>query len=224
LGFAARLGILVATVLVIIAFAVLPLLTPWFMHAALDAAGAADRLGLSEAQVHALSDQTVRELVLGPGDFAFSGPDGQPFYDADERGHMGDARLVLGLFLVAGGISLAALAGGLVRWQAKRIAIWAAIRRSGLLTSVVVIVLGFISLVAFDSLFELFHRVFFPGGNWAFDPSTQRLVQLYPFRFWQIAAAMLGTLVFLLGLITWLLGRWMSRDPASDSTPNAREV
>lgn len=224
MGFAARLGILVATVLVIIALAVLPLLTPWFMHTALDAAGAVDRLGLSGSQVHALSDQTVRELVLGPGDFAFSGPDGQAFYDTDERGHLGDARLLLGLFLVAGGISLAALAGGLVRWQTRRIAIWTAIRRSGLLTSVAVIVLGFISLVAFDSLFELFHRVFFPGGNWAFDPSTQRLVQLYPFRFWQIAAAMLGTLVFVLGLITWLLGRWMSREAAADSTPNAPEV
>ncbi len=91
-------------------------------------------------------------------------------------------------------------------------------RRAGLTTSLVVLGLGFISLVAFDSLFTLFHQIFFPGGNWAFDPSTQRLVQLYPFRFWQIAAAALGTFMFIIGLGTWLLGRWASRRAETDST------
>jgi integral membrane protein (TIGR01906 family) len=74
-----------------------------------------------------------------------------------------------------------------------------------------VLVIGLISLVAFDSLFTLFHQVFFPGGNWAFDPDTQRLVQLYPFRFWQIAAGALGVLVLGLGLLAWLLGLQLSR-------------
>ncbi len=96
-------------------------------------------------------------------------------------------------------------------------------RRAGLATSIAVILLGVVSLLAFDSLFTLFHQVFFPGGNWAFDPSTQRLVQLYPFRFWQIAAAALGTLAFVLGLATWLLGRWLSLRAATDSTANGQE-
>ena len=202
----------------------LPLLTPWFIHTALDAASSADRLGLTAAQTQALSDRSVEQLVLGPGDFLIEGPDGELFYDPDERGHLADARLLLGIFLIAGGVSLLGLALALLRWRDRRAAMWTAIRRAGLITAIFVVALGSISLVAFDSLFTLFHRVFFPGGNWSFDPTTQRLVQLYPFAFWQVAAAALGILVFLLGLITWLLGRWLSTretDEPGGSTPTA---
>ena len=207
----------------IIALAVLPLLTPWFMHAALDAAGSAELLGLSATQTHELSDRSLGELVMGPGGFAFDGPDGQPFYDDDERRHLGDARLLLGIFLLAGGIGIVAIGAALGAWPDRRPAVWAAVRHAGLATAIAVVLLGFVSLVAFDSLFTLFHQVFFPGGNWAFDPSSQRLVQLYPFRFWQIAAAALGSLVFILGLATWLLGRWMSGRAAPESTASAQE-
>ena len=85
------------------------------------------------------------------------------------------------------------------------------IRRAGLATALTTVLLGLLSLVAFDSLFTLFHQVFFPGGNWSFDPSTQRLVQLYPVRFWQIVAAAFGTLVVTIALAAWLLARWASR-------------
>ena len=223
LALPARIGLFVATILAIIALAVLPLLTPWFLHAALDAAGSAELLGLTATQTHELSDRSLQELVFGPGDFAFEGPDGEPFYDPDERGHLGDARLLLGIFLVAGGIGVVAIGAALGAWTDRRSAIWTVVRRAGLATSIVVIVLGLVSLVAFDSLFTLFHQVFFPGGNWAFDPSSQRLVQLYPFRFWQIAAATLGTLVFVLGLTTWLLGRWLSLRAAPGSTAGGQE-
>jgi integral membrane protein (TIGR01906 family) len=206
-------------VLVIVALALLPLLTPWFMHRALEAAGSADRLGLTAAETAAASDQTLQDLLLG-GDFDLVTPDGVPFYDADERRHLADARLLLGLTLTAGGISLIGLAAALVRWPERRRATWTVIRRAGLATAITVVVLGFVSLVAFDSLFTLFHQLFFPGGNWSFDPSTQRIVQLYPFRFWQIAAAALGTLMVVLGLATWLVGRWASKRASSGATPD----
>ena len=208
-----------ATVLAIIATAVLPLLTPWFVHPALDAAGSVDRLGLTQAQVHALSDRSVEQLLFGPGDFLIEDADGEPFYDADERSHLRDARVLLGVLLVAGGVSLLGLAFALVRWRDHRRSIWRLIGRAGLATAVVVVLVGAVALVAFDSLFSLFHQVFFPGGNWSFDPATQRMVQLYPFAFWQIAAAALGLLVFLLGLATWLLGRTQStRAPAQPTS------
>jgi len=203
---------------------VLPLLTPWFIHAALDAAGSAERMGLAPEQVRDLSDRSVEELVLGPGTFEITGPDGEPFYDLDERGHLRDARVLLGFFLVAGGISIVAIAVVLGRRPARRGSVWVAVGGAGLTAALAVVALGIISLVAFDSLFRLFHQVFFPSGNWAFDPSTQRLVQLYPFRFWQIAAAALGVLVLALGLGTWLLGRWAARRTRPDSTLVSGEV
>ena len=200
----------------------LPLLTPWFIHRALDAAGSAEILGYAAAEAYEMSDRSVEQLVLG-GDFDFSAPDGEPFYDVDERGHLGDARLLLGIFLLAGGVSIVAIGAAYGAWTDRRSAIWKVVARAGLVTALTVIVIGLISLVAFDSLFTLFHQIFFPGGNWSFDPSSQRLVQLYPFRFWQIASAALGTLILIVGLGTWLLGRWASRRVAGDSTSALQE-
>ena len=196
--------------------AVLPLLTPAFTHPALDVAGSAGRLGVQTGVAHRWSDRSVAELVLGPGSFAFDGPDGPgagPFYDAAERGHLADARLLLWLCLIAGAVSLLvhrrphrsrrrASAGG---------RLWRIVSRAGATAAVAVILLGVVSLVAFDALFTLFHQVFFPGGNWSFDPATQRLVQLYPFAFWQVAAAAFGVLVAVLGVAAWWLGRRLGR-------------
>jgi integral membrane protein (TIGR01906 family) len=211
-----RVLVFAGTVLVIITLAVLPLLTPAFIHPALDAAGSAGRLGVEAAVAHRLSDQSVTELLLGPGSFAFPGPDGETFYDAAERGHLADARLLLWLYLIAGAASLLGIGVALVRAQGdRRRALWRTISRAGASAAIVVIGLGVISLVAFGTLFSLFHEVFFPGGNWAFDPATQRLVQLYPFTFWQLAAAALGVLVFLFGLAAWWLGRSMTRRSAA---------
>jgi hypothetical protein len=208
-----RIGVFAGTVLAIIALAVLPLLTPWFIHAALDAAGSAERLGVTAAQAHALSDRSVEELVLGPGTFAIAAPDGTPLYDASERSHLADARTLLGIFLIAGGLGIVFIGATLARGAARRPAVWRTVAAAGLATASVVLVLGAVSVVAFDPLFTLFHQVFFPGGNWSFDPGSQRLVQLYPFAFWQIAAAALGVTVLLLALGTWLLGRWAERRP-----------
>lgn len=214
-----RAAVFVATILVIVVLAVLPLLTPWFIHAALDAAESATILGIEATAAHALSDRSVQELVLGPGTFDFAGPDGQPFYDASERGHLGDARTLLWLFLILGGIALIGMGAVFARSAStRRRALWRTISRAGLTTAIVVVTLGIVSLVAFGTLFTLFHQIFFPGGNFTFDPATQRLVQLYPFRFWQIAAAALGVLVLVLAIAIWLLGRRKGRRPPTSAS------
>jgi hypothetical protein len=219
-GRGSRAVVFVATIAVIIMLAVLPLLTPWFIHAALDAAGSAARLGIEPGQAYAMSDRSVEELVLGPGSFGFPGPDGQPFYDTSERGHLGDARTLLWLFLIAGGVAIIVIGAILGRSSgARRRALWWTISRAGLSTAIVVVTLALVSVVAFGTLFTLFHQVFFPGGNFTFDPATQHLVQLYPFRFWQIAAAALGVLVLGLAVATWLLGRRMGGCRPGAATP-----
>jgi integral membrane protein (TIGR01906 family) len=197
--------------LVILALAMLPLLAPPVVHAALDAAGSAVALGLPSDQTHELSDRSVSELVLGPGTFLFDGPAGAPFYDSVERAHLADARALLWLCLAAGAVSAVALALALGRSSSHGTRqIWRSVSRAGATAVVAVIVLAAASLLAFGTLFTLFHRVFFPGGGWSFDPTTQRLVQLYPFAFWQIMAAAYGSLVLLFGLGAWLLGRRLS--------------
>jgi uncharacterized membrane protein len=73
------------------------------------------------------------------------------------------------------------------------------------------LVVGVLSAVAFDAAFELFHRLLFPGGNFSFDPASQRLVQLYPFAFWQLTAAALGALLVVGGALAWLVARRRAR-------------
>lgn len=212
-----RAAIVVGTILAIIAIALLPLLTPLFLHPALDAADAPARLGLPAGLTHALSDRSVEELVLGPGTFAFDGPDGAPFYDPAERSHLADARVLLWLGLLGGALSLLVMGGAMARADASwRRSAWRTVSRTGAACAAAVLALGLLSLVAFDALFTLFHELFFPAGNWSFDPATQRLVQLYPFSFWQIAAGGLGLMVLLLSALAWWLGRRLGRESTSD--------
>lgn len=198
----------IATAVTLLVIAVLPLLTPVFIHPALDASSSAAWLGMTPEQAHVLSDRTVHELVFGPGSFAFAGPDGAPFYQADEAAHLHDARTLLFLFLGLGVVCAAAVSARLlmVRGNARRDA-WRAVARGGSGVVVGVMALGIVGFLAFEPAFELFHEIFFPGGNWAFDPSTSHMVQLYPYLFWQITAGTLGAIAAALGLLTWWLAR-----------------
>lgn len=227
-----RMAVFIGTILTILALAVLPLLSPPFIHATLDAADSAGRLGLDAETVRALSDRSVEGLLSWSDPFDLAGPDGRAFYDEAERSHLGDARVLLWACLSLGALSLIGIALVLQRADgAGRRSLWRSISRAGASVSIAVLVIGAVAVVAFAQLFTLFHQVFFPGGNWSFDPATQRLVQLYPFGFWQIAAVALGVLLLVLGLATWWLGRrlaardWMlpAPDPTPDPTPPARD-
>lgn len=218
-GVATRTLVAIGTVLGIIALAILPLLSPTFIHPALDATDAAARVGVSAAETHALSDASVSELVFGPGAFAFAGPDGAAFYDESERGHLRDARVLLYLALAVGLISATLIAIALARGSRRdRRVLWGAVAQGAGTSVIGVVVLGVISVVAFGTLFTLFHQIFFPGGNFTFDPRTQHLVQLYPFGFWQIAAGALGVAIGIIGTVTWLGARSLARrqDPDAD--------
>jgi integral membrane protein (TIGR01906 family) len=195
-----------ATALAIVALALLPLLTPWAMHAVLDAAGSPGWLGTDPTTTHQLSDRTVDELVFGPGTWHLVGPDGAPFYDESEVGHLRDVRQLLWLTFLVGGLA-ALLLLVLLERAADQDDVVAAIGLGGATVAVAVVVIGLVGLIAFDPLFELFHRVFFPEGNWAFDPRSQRLVRLYPLAFWQIMGAALGVVMVLLGAATWVAAR-----------------
>jgi integral membrane protein (TIGR01906 family) len=204
-----------ATVVAIVVLAILPLLTPLFLHPALEAAGSARALGLDHPAVTRASDDAVRDLLSLEGTFAFPGPSGGPFLDPSERAHLGDARTLLWLALAAGAASVAVIILALARHHgAERRAVVRAISRGGACAAIGAVVIGVVGVLAFGSLFTLFHQVAFPGGNWTFDPASQRLVQLYPLAFWQLAAAALGLLVVTLGTLTWWAARAVSRRSA----------
>ncbi|MFI5261497.1 MAG: DUF1461 domain-containing protein [Candidatus Limnocylindrales bacterium] len=203
----------VATALVILALVLLVLTTALYMHPALAQADSAAYLGTSTATARQLSDLTIRELYLGPGTFAFSWTPGgtvQPFYDAAEVQHLQAVHVVLFGFLGLAAVGLVVLVTGLltVRGEAW---FWQAVSRGAAGLAVVLVVVGVFAAVAFDQAFTLFHEIFFPGGDWSFDPATEHLVQLYPTPFWELTAGVLVGASVAIGAGVWWLARRHSR-------------
>jgi integral membrane protein (TIGR01906 family) len=78
------------------------------------------------------------------------------------------------------------------------------------------VVVGVVGLVAFDQLFETFHEVFFPAGSFLFDPATDKLVQLFPFEFWDETALVVGVVIIAAALaVAWAAARRARRSTAT---------
>lgn len=215
LGSFRRACLSLGTALSILGTALVLLLQPAYLHAALDAARSPEFLAATREETLTLSDRTVGELVRGPGSFAFAGPDGSRFYDPAEASHLRDARAVLygflAVVLVGGGLALVILIRG-----RRDAAAWRAVGRGGGLLAAALTVVGLVFAVTFDAAFEVFHRIFFPGGNWAFDPMTEHIVQLYPIPFWQIVVGSLALLSIGGGLAVWWAAGRRARRLAAD--------
>ena len=59
------------------------------------------------------------------------------------------------------------------------------IRDGAVAAGIAVAAIGIVAAFAFEQAFLLFHQVFFPQGNFLFDPATSNLVRLYPDWYWQ---------------------------------------
>lgn len=209
--------------LTILGIGVLGLFTPLYLHAALRFADSAGILGLSQSVTQALSDRTVRELVLGPARFDFPiAPGGPRFYDAAESAHLRDAAGLLHGFLAV--VALGALALLLVLVPGRRDpGIWRAVAGGAAVLAGVVAAAGVFFAVAFDAAFTLFHEIFFPQGDWSFNPLSERMVQLYPTRFWELLSMTLALVVLVLCAVVWgaatsrarTLGRKLAREAAA---------
>lgn len=194
----------IATAIVIVSVAIVPFLSsPWLAFEQ-GRAEAAAWTGFSEAELAGVTNAIVEDLIVGPADFDVA-LDGAPVLNDRERGHMRDVRTVfVGLWILTGAalivLGLAALL--------DRPRFWRGVRRGAAVLAVGVVALGVVALVAFDALFETFHRLLFAGGSYTFDTSTDRLVQLFPFVFWQETAMAVGAVIVGLSALMW----WIAGD------------
>jgi integral membrane protein (TIGR01906 family) len=213
-GRAASVVIGLATAIVIVAVVIVPFLSPAWVAFEQDRANATAWTGYTTAELRAATDAILADLVFG-GDFAVE-VNGTPVLNERERGHMADVRTVFrGLWILAT-ISVVVLAAASRRGD--RAATWRAVRGGALGLTVGVVVVGVVGLVAFDQLFDLFHRIFFPAGSYLFDPRSDRLVQLFPFQFWQETAMVVGVVIIAVALlVAFFAGRRASRSIAARS-------
>ena len=222
-GTLAALVIGVSAALDIVALAILPFLTPVWMSFGQTRAQATAWTGFTDAQLRYVTDSIVRDLVFGPPDFAATLPgESTPVLSDAERAHMRDVRGVFaGFYAVAiGGAVVLAAAFLLARGRVARARLWRLLSRSGTVIALVTVVGGGIGVFVFDQAFTLFHEIFFPGGNWAFDPREDRLVQIFPDQFWSETTVAVGVVIIALALGL----RWLGRRRAASleqGTPGA---
>jgi integral membrane protein (TIGR01906 family) len=109
-----------------------------------------------------------------------------PLFTEDEYSHMADVRNVFdgAKLLIPAGLFVMAIRLQRARSQSAA-AMFKLVRGGAIAAGVAVAVVGAIAAVAFDAAFLLFHQVFFPQGNFLFDPATSNLLRLYPDWYWQ---------------------------------------
>ena len=202
----AEVAAAVAAVIVILGVAVAAFFNPVWIGFEQERAGVPAITGWTSQQVRAATDSILADLLLGPPAFD-AAVSGRPVLDAAERSHMVDVRNVVLPAAIGFAVAIAGLAVLLVsHW--RRAWLWRAIAvGSGALT-LAGVVIGIAVLFFFDAAFLLFHLVFFPQGNFSFDPRTQRLTQLFPDQFWtetSIAIAVSGLAIA--AAVTLVAGR-----------------
>jgi integral membrane protein (TIGR01906 family) len=207
-GRPAAIVIGIATAILIVTVAIVPFLTPQWVAFEQGRSQATAWTGFTTDELRVATDAILADLIFG-GDFDVELA-GQPVLNTRERAHMGDVRTVFdGLWVLA---LISVVVVGIASRRGDRAATWRSVRRGALGLTVGVVVVGAIGLIAFDQLFSVFHQVFFPAGSYLFDPRTDRLVQLFPFQFWDETAMVVGAVIIAISLpVAWVAGRRAGR-------------
>jgi integral membrane protein (TIGR01906 family) len=189
----------VATPIVIVAAAVILFLNPFWVSFEQGRSDVTAWTGYTAAQVDEVTGAILSDLVFGPPTFDVT-LDGKAVLAERERVHMADVR---GVFAELGLLAIVAALLLLLTGVASRGRRWfwraAATGATALVVGVVVAGVG--AVLFFDAIFELFHEIFFAAGTYMFNPSTDKLVQLFPDQFWSDTTIALGVVIVILSLI-----------------------
>lgn len=207
LAVSAILGALTAvgTVVVIVGLTVIIFFNPAWIDFAQGRAGVPAVIGYTPAQVGEVTRSILVDVFVGPPDFAVA-IDGEVVLGPTERSHMVDVRAVVLPFawllvLVTGALAAVLAANRRSAW------VWRAVACGSLALVIVAAAVGVAVVFFFDAAFLLFHLVFFPQGNFMFDPRTQRLVQLFPDQLWTETAIGIAVVGLALAIVVTLLAR-----------------
>ena len=138
----------------------------------------------------------------------------EPLYNEEEISHMIDVKLVAdGLIerasLIAGAIAILGLI--VLFWQPEtRLLGYRAVRRGGMVLTLLLVGIGLFILIGWNTFFTLFHELLFPPDTWSF-PLTDSLIRLFPNKFWFDYGTLTSGAVFVSGVIIWLLGAYLVR-------------
>ena len=195
----------VATILAIIGLAIALVFNPVWIGFAQDRAGVAALTGYTPDQVRAASDSILADVIVGPPDFGVAVA-GHAVLGPTERLHMADVYQVMRTFAAVIVIAVVALLA--IVWPNRHRAwAWRAVARGSATLALAGLVISVAVVFFFDAAFLGFHLVFFPQGNFQFDPRTQRLTALFPEQLFSETAVALALAGLAIALAVTLLAR-----------------
>lgn len=156
--------------------------------------------------VHAVHEPTVAYLLDRTPELPRHA-EGQIFDEA-ERSHLADVKGVFRGVGIAWWIS-GLIFGALVIRGTRRGYLAVLLRDAALFAGIAVLAVALVAAIAFVPAFLLFHQVFFPQGNYLFDPDSD-LLRVYPQHYWYgvtlrvFGASCLVSLVVAGALTLWL--------------------
>jgi hypothetical protein len=206
--------------------AVMTLVVPVYTSALTQALGVPATAGLPVADVVRLSGSvraSVADAVYDPLPSTWRG---QPAFDSAAIGHLADVRRVFSGARFATGAS-ALLLAAYVGWCLARRRFDELRRgmRAGAAALGVGIALALAAAFAsFDTLFSVFHGLFFATGTWTF-PADSLLIRLFPERFWEVSGGAWAALTLLgAGLLVLLSGLLRAAAARVDASRTANNV
>jgi integral membrane protein (TIGR01906 family) len=192
----------------------------------------AQTTGLDDAQLQQVADAFVQYFQTPPGRLDVTvrlNGQSRSLFNEREILHMEDVQGLVQWFLtmqvVGGVVILLRVAFALAVERSVRDLGRDAMIGAGLLVSLVVLV-GVLSAIDFDSLWIRFHQIAFRNDMWMLDPRTDYLIMLFPEPFWfagtiRLALAVAGgTLVSVVaGFLAWRFWRCRRRPRPSVRPP-----
>lgn len=165
--------------------------------------------------------QTLRLLVFAEGEES-------ALFSAEETIHMQDVKGLMRTIFRANEVSLGfvlAYVAGTLLWSGERSG---RVLAKETLAAVGVgaalgLAVGILAIVGFDSAWERMHEIIFTNDFWLLDPTTDRLIQMFPEAFWQeatfvVVGLALGEALVLIAVAGAYLWFTRPRRPETDET------
>jgi integral membrane protein (TIGR01906 family) len=146
--------------------------------------------------------------------------DGKPFMLFNERevAHLYDVKRLFQLdyhVLIGTGVyALVFLGISLFWWRDRRLLGWG-LFGGGILTFVLIAVVGIMIALDFDQFFLQFHLLSFANDFWQLNPATDYLLMMFPDGFWLNATSFIAAGTTVGAIILGGLGWWLKRKTQS---------
>ncbi|MDR3021256.1 MAG: TIGR01906 family membrane protein [Clostridiales bacterium] len=194
-------NVLCLILIILYASVCLPTFSMWFYRWQYKLHDTANLIGVSNTDLEMLTRNLMR-YILGFDDnlqinVSVSGTV-RPFFSDVEISHMKDVKsLFMGAFFVVCAslaIFLMTLVLCVIKGREHKKILYKTYIIASILTICIFTFLALWSIIDFESIFILFHKMFFNNQDWLLDPSTDFLIVMYPIEFFVTIAVFIFVL------------------------------